>query len=73
MGGFDIVHLKDSAGGKFTTRAAGVFVVGKNQASCLVSLPRSKGIKLSIIQERNRRLKRTRESVKSSSAAPVVH
>jgi len=54
LGSFDIVHLKDAAGQKFATRAANVFVLGKT--SPLVSLPRNKGVKLSIIQERERRL-----------------
>jgi small subunit ribosomal protein S4e len=54
LGSFDIVHLKDAAGHKFTTRATNVFVLGKTQP--LVSLPRNKGVKLSIIQERERRL-----------------
>jgi len=53
-GSFDIVHLKDAAGHKFTTRAANVFVLGKTTP--LVSLPRNKGVKLSILQERERRL-----------------
>jgi len=56
LGGFDIVHLKDAAGHKFTTRAANVFVIGKTTP--LVSLPKNKGIKLSILEERERRLKK---------------
>jgi len=55
-GGFEIIHLKDAAGQRFATRISNVFVVGKD--SPLVSLPRSRGIKLSIIQERDKRLKR---------------
>jgi len=54
LGSFDIVHLKDAMGHKFTTRGTNVFVLGKTQP--LVSLPRNKGVKLSIIQERERRL-----------------
>jgi small subunit ribosomal protein S4e len=53
-GSFDIVHLKDAAGHKFTTRGANVFVLGHHTP--VVSLPRSKGVKLSILQERERRL-----------------
>jgi small subunit ribosomal protein S4e len=53
-GSFDIVHLKDAAANKFTTRAANVFVLGHHTP--LVSLPRNKGVKLSILQERERRL-----------------
>jgi len=56
MGGFDIVHLKDAAGHKFATRAANVFVIGRTTPH--ISLPRAKGVKLSIIQERDRRLKK---------------
>jgi len=56
LGGFDIVHLKDAAGHKFATRKTNVFVIGKTSPH--VSLPKSKGIKLTIIQERDRRLKK---------------
>eukprot|EP01101_Sappina_pedata_P000724 TRINITY_DN10916_c1_g1_i1.p2 TRINITY_DN10916_c1_g1~~TRINITY_DN10916_c1_g1_i1.p2 ORF type:complete len:264 (+),score=157.29 TRINITY_DN10916_c1_g1_i1:284-1075(+) len=56
LGGFDIVHLKDAAGQKFTTRAANVFVIGRNTPQ--VTLPKTKGIKLSIIEERDKRLKK---------------
>jgi len=55
-GSFDIIHLKDAAGNKFSTRGTNVFIIGKNAASPLVSLPRGKGIKLSIIQDRDRKL-----------------
>jgi len=57
-GSFDIVHLKDAAGNKFATRLSNVFIIGKNATTPLVSLPRGKGIKLSIIQDRERRLKK---------------
>jgi len=55
-GGFDIIHLKDAAGQKFATRINNVFVIGKEAP--LVSLPKARGVKLSIIQERDRRLKK---------------
>jgi len=54
LGSFDIVHLKDAAGHKFTTRGANVFVLGHHTS--LISLPRNKGVRLSILQERERRL-----------------
>jgi small subunit ribosomal protein S4e len=57
-GSFDIVHLKDASGNKFATRLQNVFIIGRNSTSPLVSLPRGKGIKLSIIQDRERRLKK---------------
>merc|ERR1712070_686442 len=51
QGSFDIVHVKDSAGHVFATRLGNVFVIGKGSRP-LVSLPRRKGIKKSIIEER---------------------
>uniref|UniRef100_A0A1I7YM58 40S ribosomal protein S4 n=1 Tax=Steinernema glaseri TaxID=37863 RepID=A0A1I7YM58_9BILA len=54
-GSFDIVHVKDAAGNTFATRLTNVFVIGKGSQS-LVSLPAAKGIKLSIAEERDRRL-----------------
>jgi len=60
-GEFDIVHLKDAAGHKFTTRATNVFVLGHHTS--LISLPRNKGVRLSILQEREKRLlKKGKES-----------
>jgi small subunit ribosomal protein S4e len=56
-GSFDIIHLKDAVGNKFSTRGTNVFIIGKNANAPQVSLPRGKGIKLSIIQDRDRRLK----------------
>ena len=52
-GSHDIVHLKDSAGNKFATRLHNVFVIGTG-ASALISIPKSQGIRLSIVQERQR-------------------
>jgi len=65
QGSFHIVHLKDAVGHKFATRAANAFVLGKNTP--LVSLPRNKGIKLSILQERERRLhKKSKDTQRAS-------
>jgi len=55
MGGFEIIHLKDTAGNRFATRLSNVFVIGKQTP--WVSLPRTKGIKLSIIEERDLKAK----------------
>lgn len=54
-GSYDIVHIKDSVGNKFATRSSNVFVIGKGTTSW-VSLPAGKGIRLSIIQEREKKL-----------------
>jgi small subunit ribosomal protein S4e len=55
VGGFDIVHIKDSHGSQFATRASNIFLIGKGTES-LVSLPKGKGIKLTVAEERDRRL-----------------
>jgi len=54
-GSFDIAHLKDRRGGTFATRIGNVFIVGDG-AKPAISLPRAKGVKLSVIEEREGRL-----------------
>jgi len=54
-GSFDICHIKDSQGHLFATRLAYVFVIGKGNKP-FISLPKGKGIKLSIAEERDKRL-----------------
>jgi small subunit ribosomal protein S4e len=51
-GSFEIVHLKDKRGHAFATRAQNVFVVGEGNKAW-VTLPKAKGIKLSIEEERD--------------------
>merc|ERR1712178_559751 len=54
QGSFDIVHIKDAAGHIFATRLGNVFVIGEGSTP-LISLPKRKGIKKSIIEERTER------------------
>lgn len=54
-GGFDIVHVKDVLGHDFATRIQNIFVVGEGNKP-MISLPKGKGVKLSIAEERDRRL-----------------
>lgn len=54
-GSFDIVHIKDARGAVFATRLSNVFIIGKG-LKAFVSLPKGKGIKLSIAEERDKRL-----------------
>ena len=49
-GSFDIASVKDAAGNVFATRMQNIFVIGEKKAQ--VSLPKGKGIKLSIHEER---------------------
>jgi small subunit ribosomal protein S4e len=54
-GSFEIAHLKDKKGNGFATRSGNVFVIGDSKP--LVTTPRDKGIKLSIIEERDAKAK----------------
>jgi small subunit ribosomal protein S4e len=54
-GSFDIIHVKDANGNTFATRQSYVFIIGKGSKP-FVSLPRGKGIKLTISEERDKRL-----------------
>jgi ribosomal protein S4E len=50
-GSFDIVSIRDATGVTFSTRGQNVFVIGSAEES-VISLPKGKGIKMSIIEER---------------------
>jgi len=54
LGGFDIVHLKDKKDNVFATRSMYVFVIGQGSKSW-ISIPKAKGIKLSIIEEQEKK------------------
>jgi len=49
-GSFDIVHIRDRKGNEFATRLSNVFIIGEGNSPS-VSLPKSKGIKKSVIEE----------------------
>eukprot|EP00245_Coleochaete_scutata_P013611 TRINITY_DN55_c0_g1_i1.p1 TRINITY_DN55_c0_g1~~TRINITY_DN55_c0_g1_i1.p1 ORF type:complete len:264 (-),score=42.70 TRINITY_DN55_c0_g1_i1:47-838(-) len=49
-GSIDIVHVKDSVGHQFATRLTNVFTIGQGNKPW-VSLPKGKGIKLTIVEE----------------------
>lgn len=53
-GSFDIVQVKDEAGHIFATRLQNIFIIGPSSGPW-VSLPKGKGIKLSIVEERTLR------------------
>merc|ERR1712179_623102 len=54
-GSFDIVHIKDSLGHTYATRLSYVFVIGKG-SKAWISLPKGKGVRLSVAEERDRRM-----------------
>ncbi|KAG6381491.1 ribosomal family S4e-domain-containing protein [Boletus reticuloceps] len=60
IGGFDIVHVKDSLDRTFATRISNIFVVGQGTKPW-ISLPKGKGTKLTISEERDLRRRRAAE------------
>jgi len=59
-GGFDIVHVKDVLNRTFATRVTNIFVIGEG-SKAWISLPRGKGTKLTISEERDQRRKKAAE------------
>lgn len=62
QGSFDIIHIKDAIGHTFATRLSNVFVIGEGSKP-MVSLPAGKGVRLTIAEERDRRLDRSRQNI----------
>ncbi|XP_053213906.1 40S ribosomal protein S4-like [Panonychus citri] len=60
-GSFDIVHVKDSRGHSFATRLNYIFVIGKGSKP-YISLPKGRGIRLTVAEERDKRLALKRSS-----------
>jgi len=59
-GSFDIVHLRDKRNQDFATRLQYVFVIGEGNKPW-ISLPKGKGVKLSVLEERDQGKKVTKE------------
>lgn len=55
-GAFHIARLKDAAGNEFATRASNVFVIGADLRSPRVTLPKQKGVRVNVIQDREEKL-----------------
>jgi small subunit ribosomal protein S4e len=55
LGRQDVVHVKDAAGHQFATLINNVFALSDNNKP-LVSLPKGKGVRLTVSEERDRRL-----------------
>jgi len=72
-GSFDIVHLKDRKGNAFATRSGNVFVIGENNQPW-VSLPKAKGMKMTVLEEKQEKAtaksdKTKKEEKKAAQAA----
>jgi len=56
-GSFDIVQIRDAVGHSFSTRKENVFIIGSGDQP-EISLPKGKGVKLSILEERDLMMKK---------------
>jgi len=55
-GAFDIAHLKDENGHEFATRAKNIFIIGNSMEDCPITLPKARGLKMDVIEERLEKL-----------------
>jgi len=63
-GSYEIVHLRDKKGAAFATRVANVFMIGeqtKDGVRSAITLPKGKGIQVSIQEERENRVKKAQK------------
>lgn len=60
-GSFEIIHIEDVRGKKFATRKKNVFVIGEGRQP-MISLPKTAGVKYTIMEERQRRQEAARHS-----------
>jgi len=56
IGSFEIVHVKDSKGRTFATRIGNIFTLAQKDEDPIVSIPRGKGVRDNILEERKKRL-----------------
>jgi small subunit ribosomal protein S4e len=57
LGSYDIAKLQDAAGTVFAVRLSAVFVIGDGKEKSRVTVPKGNGVKLSIIEEKEIKLK----------------
>jgi len=63
-GSYEIVHLRDKKGAAFATRVANVFMIGEAGKGPAITLPKGRGIQLSIQEERESRVKKAEKESK---------
>ncbi|KAJ4461615.1 putative 40S ribosomal protein S4; X [Paratrimastix pyriformis] len=71
-GTYDIVHIRDSAGQTFATRLGYVFVIGK-ESHPWISLPRNKGVRLDINDDRKLRLEKNKQRIVNKPKSTKKH
>merc|ERR1711959_7398 len=57
IGTIEIVHVKDSKGRAFATRIGNIFTLAQKDEDPIVSVPRGKGVRDNILEERKKRLR----------------
>jgi len=70
IGGFDIIHVKDAVDRQFATRLGNVFVIGQGNKPW-ISLPKGKGVKLTITEERDRKRERMLAAAATAKSVPL--
>lgn len=55
-GSFDVVHVKDSNNNTFATRIGNIFVIGRRESELLVKLPKAKGVRVPLVQDRETKI-----------------
>ncbi|KAJ9448463.1 40S ribosomal protein S4 [Diplonema papillatum] len=55
-GSFDIVHVKDTNNNTFATRKQNIFVIGRRESEVLIELPKQKGLRMPLTQDRETRI-----------------
>jgi len=66
-----ICHVKDGHNNQFATRLNNVFVIGKGSKTN-ISLPKSRGVKLTILEERDRRSKSSGAAAAAAAGAAAT-
>jgi len=56
-GSYEIAHIRDNKGESFATRLVNVMVIGEAKKP-LITLPKAKGIRVSLVEERDARYTR---------------
>merc|ERR1711939_997003 len=54
-GSFEIAHVKDTKGNIFSTRLGNIMVIGDGKEPA-ISIPKGEGLKLTLMEERDKRL-----------------
>lgn len=66
-GQHDIVHVTDTAGESFCTRISNIFVIGEGTTS-VISLPKGKGLRLNVVDDRKRKMKKAAKARKQKTS-----